>query len=257
MSIRYYLTIFPMEALVASELSPEDFGSYMATGPNKGSSEKIIFAEVLEEFGLYFDWEYAHKKCIPHKNGEPKHSLYLSVYKVAENIPLDKIGNLYLTTRDGSVLTLKKEVFFIPEKEKRNYTLYQELCPIRPLVVSMLTPDKFAEYIISDENKITAPTIYFADLKVIDFDDLDNTGNIGRFYDNNIDHLKSCINAVKNNPNKVMKTLDRSHGTEFTYQLINRGIYAADKNNLYVFKMPSIIELEQKHYDWAESALII
>ncbi|OJF77566.1 MAG: hypothetical protein BKP49_00860 [Treponema sp. CETP13] len=257
MSIRYYLTLFPMEALVASELSPKEFGSYMATGSKKGTSEKLIFVEILEEFGTYFDWEYAHKKCVSHPNGEPKHSLYLSVYRVAENVPLDKIGNLYLTTKDGSVLALKKEVFVIPEKEKRNYTLYQELCPIRPLVVSKLSPDKFAQYIISGDNKITAPTLFFTDLKIIDFDDLDNTGNIGCFYDKNIEHLKVCIDSVKNNPNKVMKTLDRSHGAEFSYQLINRGIYAADQNNLIIFKMPAINDLEEKHYDWAKSALII
>jgi hypothetical protein len=257
MSIRYYLTLFPMEALVASELSPKDFAGYMATGPKKASSETLIFTEVLEEFGHYFDWEYAHKKCQHHADGQPKHSLYLSVYKVVENIPLDKIGKLYLTTRDGSVLALEKEVYFIPENEKRNYLLYQELCPIRPLVVSILTPDKFAEYIISGKNKITAPTLFFTDLKVIDFNDMDNTGNMGRFYDKNIDHLKSCIDMVKNTPNKVMKTLDRSHGSEFSYQLINRGIYAADQNNLFVYKMPSIETLEQKNYDWAQSALII
>jgi len=257
MSIRYYLTLFPMEALVASELSPDEFGSYMATGPKKGASEKLIFTEVLKEFGQYFDWEYAHKKCVPHPDGQPKHSLYLSVYKVAENIPLDIIGNLYLTTRDGSVLVLKKEVFVLPEKEKRNYMLYQELCPIRPLVVSLLSPDKFAEYIIGGKNKISAPTLFFTDLKIIDFEDMDNTGNIGRFYDKNIDHLKACIETVKNTPDKVMKTLDRSHGTEFSYQLINRGIYAADKDNLFIYKMPSIPDLKEKHYDWAQSALII
>jgi predicted HD phosphohydrolase len=87
MKIRYYFSIFPMEALIASQLEPVHFGSYMATGTKKGSAEKIIFCELLHDFGDYFDWNYAHERCVPHPTGEPKNSLYLAVYRVLENIP--------------------------------------------------------------------------------------------------------------------------------------------------------------------------
>ncbi|HZK20352.1 MAG TPA: hypothetical protein VFC68_06475 [Treponemataceae bacterium] len=257
MSIHYYVTLFPMEALIASELLPHDFAAYMTTGTKKGSAETLIFTEVFEEFGQHFDWDHAHTHCKPHPDGQPKNSTYLSVYRVVENIPLDKIGKLYLTTRDGSALALEKEVFIIPKEEKRSYALYQELCPIRPLVVSTLSPDKFADYIVKGKNKITAPTLFFTDLKLINFDDMHNTGNIGSFYDKNIDHLKSCIDSVKNTPDKLTKTLARSNGTDFSYQLINRGIYAADKNHLFVYKMPSVKTLEKNHYVWARAAQII
>ena len=35
MSLHYYLSIFPTEALIASELEPDQFGAYMATGSKK------------------------------------------------------------------------------------------------------------------------------------------------------------------------------------------------------------------------------
>ena len=45
-------------------------------------------------------------RCVPHANGEPKHSVYLSVYRVLEHVPLSALGSLYLATRDGRVMEI-------------------------------------------------------------------------------------------------------------------------------------------------------
>ena len=74
MTIHYYLTVFPTEGLIASQLGPEDFGSYMATGSKKGTAEHLIFIEVSGEFGSYFDWDYARQNCVQHSDERPKHS---------------------------------------------------------------------------------------------------------------------------------------------------------------------------------------
>jgi hypothetical protein len=94
MNIHYYVTLFPVEALIASQLDPMQFGSYMATGSKKGSYENIIFAEIDGGFGDYFDWQYAREKCVPHQNGDPKNSLYLSVNRTLEHIPLSTLRSL-------------------------------------------------------------------------------------------------------------------------------------------------------------------
>ena len=68
MKIHYYLTVFPLEALVASELDPEAFGVYMATASHRGSSEPHVFIEVAgNRIGSAFDVAYAEQKC----RGEP------------------------------------------------------------------------------------------------------------------------------------------------------------------------------------------
>ncbi|MEM5947481.1 hypothetical protein WKV44_02880 [Spirochaetia bacterium 38H-sp] len=251
----YYLSIFPTEGLIASELSPEDFGSYMAIGAKKGAYEGIIFAEVEEGFGNFFDWEYAKKKCVSHPNGEPKHSVYLAVYRVLENIPVDKLKNIYLTTRDGRTLELEKSDYKAPQK--KNYYLYQELCPINPLVVSSLEPIEFAANISNGSSKIYVPTIAFCDIKTIDFDHPEDSGNIGAIYDRNIEHLKECIAAVTTNKEKPTKTIERSHIGAFSYQIINSGIYIGNKDALVYYPMKTIEELRKNHYDWARSAMII
>ena len=256
MAIYYYLSVFPVEALIASELQPEEFGSYMSIGSRKGSAEKMIFIRLKEEFGDHFDWEYAHRNCVPHADGRPKHSVYLSVYRVLEFVPLERMESMYLTTMGGKVLELPLESYE-PIPERKSYYLYQELCPIKPLVVSSLTPSEFASYMTNPASKIFVPAIVFADLKVIDFEDQERTGNIGGLYDRNIEHLKDCIRDVTELRGKANKTLDRSHVESFSYQVIGNGIYVGTKDHMIQYRMPSLEVLNRDHYQWAKTARIL
>jgi hypothetical protein len=255
MNRHYYLTVFPVEALIASQLEPEQFGAYMATGSKKGSHENIIFIEIEGEFGDYFDWNYAREKCVPHKNGNPKNSLYLSVYRTLEHIPFSVMNSLYLTTRDGRTLSLPK-VELREHPPKKDFWVYQELCPIRPLAVSVLDPIDFTIYMTAKSTKTWVPKIIFTDLKVIDFSNPD-TGSIGPAYDRNLEHLKACIQSVQERKDKPNKIVDRSMVDRFSYQIIDKGIYVGNEETALMYPMKSIDELRQKHYDWARSAMIL
>jgi hypothetical protein len=255
MSIHYYLSIFPVEAFIASQLDPEDFGTYMATGSKVGSLERIMFIETDGGFGDYFDWDYAEKQCVPHPDGSPKHSVYLSVYRVLEHIPLSAMKALFLTTKDGRTLKLDYGPY-AESKKNKGYHIYQELSPINPLVVSTLDPKEFGFFMTSGKSKIYAPKIMFTDLKIIDFDNMETSGNIGPTYDKNLEHLKSCIDAVVTKE-KQTKTIERSHIESFSYQSIDRGVYVCDSENIVSFPMKSEEELNQHYYEWAKSALII
>jgi hypothetical protein len=255
MAINYYLAVFPTESLIASELGPEEFGSYMAIGSRKGSNENLIFVCLKGEFGSFFDWEYAHERCVPHADGRPKHSLYLSVYRALENIPLDMLGDLYLVTQDGRSLALQPTEY-VNQPQDRVYYVYKELCPISPLVVSSLAPRRFGTYLTSGVNRIHVPKIIFADLKVVDPDDPEHTGNVGRVYENRLEHLRDCIGIVTTNPAKVNKTFNRSNTESFTYQVIRRGLYAADSQEIVMYPMKTEDELRDHHYHWARSARI-
>ncbi len=52
----------------------------------------------------YFDLARARKECVPHPDGRPKASLYISIYRAMEHVGLPDYGTLYLVTRDGRVL---------------------------------------------------------------------------------------------------------------------------------------------------------
>lgn len=256
MAIHYYFSVFPTEALIASELEPEDYGAYMSTGSTKGTSEHLMFIELSEEFGSYFDWEYAHKHCVTRSDGKPKNSSYLSVYRVLENIPLEKLGLMYLVTKDGRSLKLDKSTYENPQNPVK-YFLYQELCPIHPLVVSKFTPKEFGKYIASNENKIYVPQIVFADLKVVDIDHPERTGNVGSLYSRNLGHLKACVSELEREPEKYNKTLDRTHVETFGFQNIGTGIFISNTRETVVYKMKTLDELQRNHFPWAKSANIL
>lgn len=256
MDTHYYLAIFPMEALIASQLNPQEFGSYMATGSKKGSAERLIFAELTGEFGSCFDWAHAAERCVRHPNGDPKNSVYLSVYRVLENVPMDVYKALYLTTSDGRSLELFTSDYTAPD-QGRPFFVYKELCPITPIVVSTLEPRAFARYMTDPSIKTFVPAMAFTDLKMIDFDNPEKTGNIGNLYDNKLGHLKECVHEVTTYKGKYNKILERSRAASFTYQTIKNGIYIGNQDTLLFFKMKTEEELKDQAYDWAKSAMIL
>jgi hypothetical protein len=255
MEVHYYLSVSPLEALIASQLDPIQFGQYMSTGTKNGSYERIMFAELEGGFGNDFDWEYAKERTVPHEDGSPKHSVWLSVYRSLEFIDFSKLKSLYLTTKDGRSLPLEPKSFD-PTMKRREYYIYQELCPITPLVVSRLNPIEFSEYMTDTGNKVHVPKLVFADLKSVDPEDYENTGNIGGAYDRNLDHLRDCINDVTTQKDKPNKNVERSVGG-FSYAVINNGIYFGEGRNIVYYELPSLEELRANYYDWSRSAMVL
>ncbi len=257
MDIHYYLTLYPMEAMIASQLEPEAFGAYMSLGNRKGSAERLIFFEINEDkIGNVFDLEYARRRCVVHSDGRPKNSVYLSVYRALEAVPTDSLGLLWLITRDGRGLALPQGDYSDPLDWSGN-ALYQELCPAHPLVVSAMNPKHFAEYIVEDSSKVTMPAIFFADLAMPDLEGSDFTGNVGGYFDKMLEHLRACVMDLKTGKGKMSKVVDRSSAATFNYQVIGRGLYVGAADGGVVFyPMPSRETLKKKHYDWAKSALI-
>jgi hypothetical protein len=253
--IYYYLTIYPMEALIASQLEPKKFASYMALGSRKGSSEQLIFITVTPDCSNSFDWQHAVDHCKPHYDGKLKNSVYLSIYRVLENIPLEALGTCYLVTKDGLSLPIEK-IKYSESKSHESISLYQEICPVSPLAISSLKPKEFADHIINSSGKISLPAMIFADIGIIDFNDMKNSGNVGGFYDQNIEHLKACILEIQEKDGKKTKIVDRSYTSRFSYQVIGRGIFAARENDIVCYSMPDREELKKIDYDWGRSALI-
>lgn len=252
----YYVVFYPIEALIASQLEPKDFGMYMARGSKKGSAERLMFAEIEGDCSEAFDWEFARSKCVSHANGEPKHSLYLSIYRVIEQIPLEAYKNVYLVNQDGTTLALEAKTYKA-STEWKGYGLYKEHCPVHPFIASSLKPKELADYIISDTGKkITVPAIIFTDIRSIDLEEKEHTGNIGSMFERDLDHLKECIDEVKGQKGKVTKTIDRSFDSKFTYQIIGEGVYIAKGKGILFYPMPNREELKEIDYDWGRSANI-
>ena len=64
------------EALIASMLTPEEFGVYYAVGAMKKTRGQAVFFEIDPDFRHdFFRIEEAIEHCVPHEDGSPKRSV--------------------------------------------------------------------------------------------------------------------------------------------------------------------------------------
>lgn len=250
MTIHLYLSLLP-EALIASMLAPEEFGVYYATGNEKKSSGRAIFFELDPDFRSdFFRIDEGYSRCIPHEDGSPKSSIYISVYRVLEHVPPSVMKKLYLTTKDGRTLGLEPSQEF--PKFDEPYHLYQEIAPVSPMVVSKLDPVKFYNLIAQNpESLITLPAICFAELRLGELAQNPAKGAVGDLPYEQIDHLRTCLIGLRN---KQTKMVDRVSNASFPYHTIQSGIYVGVQNQLVFFPLPSIELLNEKHRNWWRSA---
>jgi hypothetical protein len=237
--------------LIASMLEPEAFGRYMATGTQKLTRGHYMFFEV--DRGLssnYFRLHDIEQRCVPHADGSPRRSKYISIYRVLEHIDRGALGKLYLTAADGRTLALDAAPYD-PACEKRGDNLYQELCPVSPMVASDRPPAEFAKFLTSPDNALWLPRIMFADL----LNDHDEDGNLAGYlpYADPL-HIEQCIREVKAKTDKSTKTISRNPRIVAFYRTIRTGFYIGDRSGLTFYPFPRQSELETKHAQWWRSA---
>jgi hypothetical protein len=248
-----YLSLIP-EALIASNLPPDEFGSYLAVGSKKRSRGQAIFFEVNPDFDSdYLPVREAEARCQPHHTGAPRRSSYLSIYRVLEHVPVPQLGRLYLVTDDGKVLGLNRAEY-TPEPG-RQYHLYQEFCPFSPRVVSSLPPPEFAKRITDRSEPVSTDRIVFADMrleKLANDPDATDVENLPYY---NIEHLRDCLRELTKKSGKPTKTVIRNWPGDILFRTIRNGFFVGDAKDFAFYKMPSRDELEGTYYTWWRSAL--
>ena len=247
-----YLNLTP-ESLIASMLSPEEFGSYMAVGTHKRSHGQVIFLEVdSDAIEDILPMEYIKKRCVPQEGGRPKSSVYLSIYRVLESIPVSALKSLYLTTDDGRTMEIKKGEY--PGDTKASAHLYQELCPITPRIISKLAPLQFLDYMTGGKEQISVPKLVFVDLELNGLiDDFENSPAHNLPYPN-LDHIRDCMKILNDEPGKVQKTIMRFFSRELLFRTIKNGFFIGDNKEMVYYPFPSEEELNEDHYVWWRSA---
>lgn len=250
--IHLYLSLIP-EALIASMLTPEEFGVYYAVGTAKKSRGQAAFIEIDPGFRHdYFQIDEGIRRCQPHEDGSPKASIYISVYRVLEHVPIDAMGSLYLVTQDGRVLGLDA-VEQLPEPTDGLH-LYQEIAPVHPLVVSSLAPRGFYKLIVHKPGiLVRLPAICFVELRLGELAEHPQHGEVGDLPYSRIEHLRQCLMDL------TMKTVDakmvnRVQPASFHYRTIESGIFIGNTEDLVCFPFPPADKLRVEHYRWWRSA---
>jgi hypothetical protein len=252
MKVNLYLSVIP-EALIASHLAPEEFGNYYAVGSQKRSRGQAMFFEVDPSFeSEYLRLDEAEKRCVPHEDGSPRRSSYLSIYRALEHVPLAALGKLYLSTDDGRVLGLDRAPFV--KAPSAGLHLYQEICPVTPRVTSKFAADEFAAYITDRANPVSVEKIVFAELRLDALSADPEKGAASNLPYANLDHLRDCLKELRNRYAKPTKVVARDTTASILYRTVLGGFYVADRTGLAYYPLPSREDLESVHYAWWRSA---
>ena len=244
-----YLSVIP-EALVLSMLPAKAFGRYLATGTQKRPHGQAMFFQIKRDSltGDYFDLAAAAKKCVPHSNGVPKHSVYVAVYRVLEHVPLDAIEGLFLATAHGEVLEIERTE--APSGPSGRYHLYQELCPVHPLVASSLNPSEFCRFITDSTRAIHVPRICFVELDLGDLAENSTDATAADLPYPNVAHIGECISDLEPLGSKKTKTVDRIGHRGLMYRSVKTGFYAGDQERMLCYPFPTTEDLQGRYYTW-------
>ena len=251
MTVHLYLSLIP-EALIASMLSPEEFGVYYAVGTHKKLRSEAMFVELDPDFRHeFFKIDKGIERCVPHEDGRPKRSVYISTYRVLEHVPPEAFKKLYLVTAYGETLALETEE--IPTKASNLY-MYQEIVPVNPLVVSTLDPQAFYQFLTHDSDSLVhLPAVCYVDLQLGELAEDPEHGNVRDLPYQYIHHLRECLVEVQSKEIHT-KLVNRVQSPEFPYRMIKSGIYLGNQHGLVYYPLPSRDELRGKYYRWWRSA---
>lgn len=247
-----YLSLIP-EALIASQLDPKVFGSYYAVGKKVHVHGEAMFFEVDPSFRSEgFPFAQADQRCITQPNGAPKSSVYLGIYDVLARIPVSALGNLYLVTDDGRTLGLEKTTY-TPNTEQPLH-LYQEFCPITPLVASRLEPRAFCKSITDPGNTVHVPRIVFAEQSLGELAEDPLHGNTDDLPYPAIRHLREVLLDFQHNTKQSKLVLKQVKEGLFFRTL--QGFYVGDQEDFAYYRFPTPEELDSNDFDWWRSAQV-
>ena len=248
---KYYYLVATPEALIVSHLAPGDFGNYLSVGTRKQTRGQAIFFEIDPD-KTRIHQDYVNLKMKPYDDGEPKRSVYLSIYRVFEQTPLTAFRDLYLVTDDGRVLEIRAHDYI--DRRSDPIHLYQQLVPNTIRVASKLGPLDFIRLLADTSRPVSAPKVFLCDLLLNELMN-DPYAPLNNLPYPNPDHLRDCLIKLNESPGRQNKTVLRFMRGEISYRTIKSGFFVGDKEHYLFYPFPVIADLEGKYYLWWRSAL--
>ncbi len=256
---RLYNILYPNHALVASQLDPEQFAMHYRVGSTRFYSGRLIFCDVdINYRNDYFDIENQLKEVKTHEDGRPKATRFISSYRVLEHIDFSAIGDLYLTTPEGHVLTLKR-ADYDKTHEAGFLRTFLEITPLSMLVMSKNDIPTFAKEMTSPEQRRKgAPKMFFTQIE-LDVEAFLDAYEKNPFAPAPIPEvhpakLRDAAKELRSDDNKTMKGLSLSNdfGT-IAWKHIRHGFVFASEGEMVFYPMPTMQEIEKQNTRFALS----
>ena len=253
MESHLYLSLIP-EALILSQLTPAEFGRYIATGSKRQIEGPAVFIEIDLNTDLeVFRVKEALERCVPHSDGSPRRSVYVAIHNVLGRVPYDAMTCAYLTTPAGATLALPPGDWTAREDSEANF-LYQELGPVYPRVASQLRPKAFCDAVTDTSAFVSLPAIAFLDLNIgglaYNPERLDVPGTLYSVSD----HIRECFGSLANKVGRPTKIVNRGLRPDLLFYLVRSGLFVGGGGEMKYFPLPDSDTLESEHYLWWHSA---
>ena len=246
-----YQILSPNQALIASQLNPEQFAMHYGSGTTRYYQGKTIFAEIDVDFrNPYFNVDDALSALKHHDDGRPKATKFISSYRILEHIDFSAIKNLYLTSPEGYCIELSEAPY-----EKIHHVgylrIFAEIAPLRMLVMSSLNFPEFGRYITDPAYRKGAPKLFYTQIE------LDTDEFLADLADRptmnppvpglHPSRLRDAINELKSKTaGKNTKGLSLySSIDQLGYKRIRHGFMFASQDEFKFFSMPSPSEIEK------------
>lgn len=239
-----YQVLSPNNALVASQLDPEQFAKHYTSGSTRFYPGKVVFAEVDIEFRHpFFNIDEGLQALIPHEDGRPKATRFISSYRVLEHIDFDAILKLYLATPEGSTIGLESAPY--DKTHQKGYLrIFAEIVPLRMLVLSNSNFVEFGQQITSPNYAKGAPKLFYTQIE-LEIDEF-----LRDFEERPTLHppipglhpaiLRDAILGLRFNPEKPLKGLSlASMFDSLSYRSLRHGFMFASQQGTKFFPLPS------------------
>jgi len=150
-------------------------------------------------------------------------------------------------------MELKKTPYDRASEGKNKLHLFQELCPVSPMVVSLLAPSMFLKRLTDGSTPIVLPKLFFVDLKMGDLATDPQKSSVDYLPFANVGHLRDCIEILRGENDKQMKTVKRVFSGTLLYRTIESGFYIGAKDEIIFYPFPTLDELKTKNYKFFRS----
>lgn len=250
---RIYMVLHPNQALIASQLDPEHFAKHYMSGSTRYFEGRLIFVEVDPQFrNPYFKIDDAIKELVPHEDGRPKATKFISCYRVLENVDFNALGDLYYSNSLGNCVRLQSKNDH-PSLRGDEMRIILEINPIKMMVLTKLNFLEYAKYITDPDMPKGAPKMFYGQLE-FSVDEF-----LKEFEENPLivstvpgihpARLKDAILEVRNKPGKKTKGLYLDCPIDkISYKNLRHGFIFASQSSTKFYPLLDIDEVEKYYY---------
>jgi hypothetical protein len=113
-----------------------------------------------------------------------------------------------------------------------------------------MTPSAFLKKLTDGSIPITLPKLFFVELKLGELAANPLGGSAEHLPYPNIGHMRDCLEILRGEYEKHMKTVQRVFSGTLLYRTIESGFYVGSKDEIVFYPYPTIKDLEDINYEF-------